>query len=189
MAKPKDNFPSASRVYPIGVPMGESAEDNEVEIESPLDTLTPAERAFVEGFCLKGNAAAAAYQAGYSGEVALTAAHTLLRKPHIRQAVRAMRETQRETHRQKGLLAALEGQNVLLELSVSEMVGETTRLNAAARLLTAVAVPIGKDMSDDLMDDSAVEAVPAEKARLAEKEVEAAASVVIEERARERKGD
>lgn len=62
--------------------------------------LTPKEELFVAAYCVRYNGTRAAIEAGYSEKQAATAAYELLRKPHVKAAVRRVIDARKARYAQ-----------------------------------------------------------------------------------------
>lgn len=157
-------------------PSIEEAFDQYQQERTILDDLSRQELAFLIEYVRSGDAPGAARRVGYSPRMALLAS-TLLDKPHIRKALRAIRATQRETLRQRQINSAVMALDIVQDI-VSD-VGTTpeTRLKAAMKLIDISGSTAPKEMSDDLRDDAPMERIEGTKMALALKEAEEASKL------------
>ncbi len=154
----------------------EAFENLQNEPQTPLDALSRQELLFLLSYVQNGDAAGAARKAGYSPNMALMAA-SLLDKPHIRKALRAIRATQRETLRQRQINSAAMALDMVQEIVSDPTVGHETRLRAAMKLIDISGSTAPKEMQDELRDDAPMERVNKEKIALAFEEAQKAQNV------------
>jgi len=102
--------------------------------------LTDRQQAFVQEYCVHGNAAAAARSAGYSEAVARQTAHKLLLKPHIAAEIRRQSVAMLEAH----LPSAVETLATIME---DQSVEPRDRVRAAEILLRHSKSPGGPSVA------------------------------------------
>ncbi len=146
--------------------IGEAFEAIQSEPETPLDALSRQEMAFLLGYVRNGDAAGAALAAGYTPHMSLLAS-TLLDKPHIRKALRAIRATQRETLRQRQINSAAYALDVVQDIVSNPSVAYETKLKAAMKMIDISGSVAPREMGEELRDDAALERVSADKISLA----------------------
>lgn len=137
------------------------------EAEEIYRALSYQERRFVEIFLSNGNAKTAALQAGYPEHIAMMAS-TLMNRSHIRRALRAGRETMRETRRQTDVLGSQAATEVLLSMMLADReTPASVRAQIAMRLADKMPMSASREFEGDLVDDSAMEQIEGRKAMLA----------------------
>jgi len=147
---------------------------------TPLDDLDGMERTFVIHFMANGNAREAAKAARYSRNVQ-ECASVLLNKPRIRKAIRAMRASRRESVREFNELSAQLGVQTMVSMVLDPEIPPQMRLAAAARLASQSTVTPGRDMTDDLTDDVALEKLDSKKSVMAVMEFKKSNETVVDE--------
>lgn len=140
-----------------------------LEEKTALDDLTRQEFSFLMEYIRGGDAATAAKKAGYSLQMSLLAS-TILDRPHVRKALRAVRATQRETLRQRQINAAAFALDTVQSVMLDPTVNHAVRLNAASKLIDISGTAPSEEMSHQLRDDAPMERVASTKLALAVKE-------------------
>lgn len=154
-----------------GAPLtaSETFEAIQNEPPTPLDALTRQELNFLMEYVRSGDAFTAARRVGYSMQMSFTAV-TLLDRPLIRKALRAIRATQRETLRQRQINSASTALTYVADIMDDRDVDPRVRLQAAMKLMDMSGSVAPKEMSDELRDDAPMERVSVDKIALAFKE-------------------
>lgn len=139
--------------------------------KTPLDALSRQEFNFLMEYIREGNAATAAKKAGYSLQMSLLAS-TILDRPHVRKALKAIRATQRETLRQRQINAAGFALDTVQSVMLDATVSHAVRLNAATKLIDISGTVAPDEMAEQLRDDTPMERIAGGKMALALKEAE-----------------
>ena len=124
------------------------------------------ERRFLLDFMKSANAYSAAMDAGYSEIVASQAGDLLLGKPEIKRALRALRNTHRESVRQSVINATSQAVGTLVDQMQDPMVPPQVRVSAADKLLQLSGLTPPEQFNEVPRNDAPLEGLPAPKAQM-----------------------